>query len=185
MPDDFKKEASVLFEKVVNFLKEDLKKVYVGRASIDIVGDILVDTYGSKTPIKNVAALSLQGPKDILIEPWDKSNLRKIEAGILKSALHLSTKIESDSTVRVIFPSLTDESRKDMLKLIHQKREQTRITLRHEREKIAKKIESQFKDKLISEDRRFQLKKEIQKSSDEFSSKIDELIKNKEEVINS
>ncbi len=186
MADEFVFEAKKAFDEIVNFLKEEVKKIHAGRASIELVGDIGIDVYGSRNRISNVSSLSLGGPREIIIEPWDKSIIKEIEKGILKSPLGLTVHIEDkDSRIRASFPAVTQESRRDIIKILHQKKEQARVALRHNREKIMKKIDEQFRAKTIGEDKRFQLKKDIQKIVDEYTIAIDEIIKRKEaEVLN-
>lgn len=184
MADEFIDEAKTAFEEIINFLKEEMKKIHAGRASIDLVGDIVVDVYGSRNKISNMASLSFVGAREIIIEPWDKNIIKEIEKGILKSPLNLTVHIEDkNSRLRVSFPTITQESKSNIVKLIHQKKEQARVALRHNREKIIKKIEEQFRAKTIGEDRRFQLKKDIQKIADEYTMAIDDITKRKEEEV--
>lgn len=186
MADDFIGETKTAFEETINFLKEEIKRIHAGRASLELVGDLIIDVYGSKNKISNVASLSLGGPREVLVEPWDKNIIKEMEKGILKSPLNLAVQVEDkNSRLRVLFPSITQESKNNIIKLIHQKREQARVALRHQREKMIKKIEDQFRAKIISEDKRFQLKKDIQKIVDQYVAIIDDIIKRKEnEILN-
>lgn len=183
MEKDFSDLTESKFQKVIDFLKKELKKIHAGRASIELIEDIIVEAYGTKNRLKNLSALSLAGPKEILIELWDKNILKDVETAVLKAPLSLQVIKTQDQKLIVKFPSLTNESRQNLIKLLNEKKEKARILIRQEREKILKELEEKFEKKEISEDEKFKLKKELQKSTEDFNKKIEELCKAKEKEI--
>lgn len=175
--DDFKQKL----EKVVERLKNEVASLRTGRASPVLVENLEVDYYGSKTPLKAMAAISSPEPKQLVIQPWDKQALPLIEKAIQSSSLGLNP-VTDREVIRLSIPPLTEERRKELLKLLGKYLEEARIHIRRERDEALKEIDGKEKAKEISEDEKFRQKNEAQKIIDEVNKKIEErgLAKEKE-----
>ena len=167
---------------MVENLKRELAGLRTGRATPALVEDIDVDCYGSKTPLKAVAAISNPEPRMLLIQPWDKTLLPAIERAISTSPLGMNPVSERD-TIRLVIPTLTEERRRDLVKLLGRHVEQARIAVRQAREDAQKGVDRKEKEKEISEDEKFRRKQEIQKMVDEYNRKIEESAAAKEKEI--
>ena len=153
-----------------------------GRATPALVEDLEVDYYGAKTPLKAVASISSPEPRQLVIQPWDKNAIQPIEKAIQSSSLGLNPVTDRD-TIRLSIPSLTEERRKELLKVLGRHLEDARIAVRREREEALKEIDRAEKAKEISEDEKFRKKQEAQKVVDDFNKKIDEIGSAKEKEI--
>ena len=148
--------------KVEEFLGKEYRELNVGRASPMVLDSITVESYGSYVPLKNVASVSIEDPKTLRVGPWDKTQIKGIEKAITGANLGLSVVVD-DNGMRVIFPQLTTESRQTLVKILKEKLEESRITVRQERENIIKDIEKKEKDGEMTEDEKFNAKEELQK----------------------
>jgi len=153
-----------------------------GRATPALVEDLEVDYYGAKTPLKAMAAISSPEPKQLVIQPWDKNAVQPIEKAIQSSSLGLNPVTDRD-VIRLSIPSLTEERRKELTKLLGKHLEEARIQVRREREDALKEIERREKAKEISEDEKFRQKSEVQKQVDEINKKIEGMGSAKEKEI--
>lgn len=169
-------------ERIIAHLKQEVAGLRTGRATPALVGDLEVDYYGTKTPLKAVAAISSPDPKTLAIQPWDKSALPAIEKAIQTSNLGLNPVTDREA-VRLNIPPLTEERRKELTKLLGKYMEDARIQVRREREEMLKDIDQKEKAKEISEDEKFRQKSEIQKIVDEYNRKIEDLGASKEKEI--
>jgi len=180
-------------EKIIKQLKEDLEKnnnrfkseistLSVGRATPFLVEDIMVDYYGTPTPLKQISTISIPDPRNIIIQPWDKEQLKEIEKAINMAQLGFNP-MNDGNIIRITVPQPTEEGRKDMVKRLHSILEKARITARNIREKAMKEIKKLEKDNLISEDERFAKQDEIQKIVDEYNKKLGEEMNVKEKEI--
>jgi len=169
-------------DKTVDFLKSELNKLRVGRASPIMVEDIEIECYGQKMPLKQLANISTPQPRLITIQPWDRSILENIEKEIAKSSLGLAPIVDGNS-IRINIPSLSEERRKELIKILNEKTEEARISVRHYREDAWKKIQELERTGEIREDDKFRGKDELQKVIDNYNSKIEEIEKKKEEEI--
>jgi ribosome recycling factor len=167
------------FDKILDFYKTDIASIRTGRATPAMAEDIVVDMYGQKMTIKELASLSVPEPRTLSIQPWDKGAVEAIEGAIRKSDLGLNPIVDGE-TIRLNIPSLTEERRKEFIKLLKQKSEDARIKIRQLREDIWRKIQQLEKDGEIGEDQRFKGKEDLQKTVDEYNKKIEELEKKKE-----
>lgn len=164
---------------VEEWLGREYLGIRTGKAAPAVLDNVMVDSYGSKTPLKHVAAISIEDARTIRVTPWDKSQLSAIQTAIDVANLGLS--VSPDSTgLRVIFPALTEERRKMLIKLMGEKLEDARISVRKEREKIWSDIQAEEKAGKASEDDKFKAKDELQKLIDEANKKLEELSKRKE-----
>ncbi len=171
-------------DKVINHLNEELKRIRTDRAAPSLVEDLVVDCFDQRLPLKQLAAISCPEQRQILIQPWDKNYMKDIVVAIQKSEAGLSPNIEG-SVIRIILPPLTQEYRSTLLKLVSQKKEDARVSLKRIREDVWKEIQDAFQKGEIREDDKFKGKDELQKVIDEYNQKVDDLIKKRTEEIES
>lgn len=171
----FKKGVRVVEE----WLLGEFSGIRTGRATSALLDGILIDSYGAKTALKHVANISVEDAKSLKITPWDNTLVKSIETAIASSNLGVST-APDDSGVRVIFPDLTAERRTQLIKLVGQKLEDARVSLRKEREEVWHDIQEKEKEGELTEDEKFRHKEELQKIVDEANKKLEELAKKKE-----
>lgn len=169
-------------DKVLSFLERELAKVRTGRASASLVEDIVVDCFGSKMPLKQLAAISSPEPKQITIQPWDKSYVEAIEKAINNSNLGISPVVDKD-IIRLSLPPVTEEYRKTLLRMISEKQEEAKKTVRHWRGEAWEEIQEKTKEGEIREDDKFKAKDELQKIIDEYNKKVEELGERKKKEI--
>lgn len=167
------------FDGVFEFAKNEAASIRTGRANPSLVEDIPVEYLGSKLRIKEVASISTSEPRIIVIQPWDAGAVVAIEKGIRESSLGLNP-ANDGHTIRLTIPALTEERRKEFIKLLHQKMEEARVRMRQVREDILKKVQNAAKDKTAREDEVRLAKEELQKIVDDLNRKIDEMVKKKE-----
>lgn len=170
------------FDAVLDFYKTDIASIRTGRATPVLVEDIVVDAYGQKMQIKELATITVPEPRSLLIQPWDKGVISAIEGAIRKSDLGLNPVVDGQA-IRLNIPSLTEERRKEFIKLLKQKTEESRVKLRRIREEIWDKIQAMERDHEIREDDKFKAKEDLQKIIDEYNKKIEELEKKKEQEL--
>lgn len=167
------------FEKAFKFLEQEVAKIRTSRASPALVEDLEINCFGQKFTLKQLASISAPQTNQLIIQPWDVSYIEPIEKAILQSGLGMSSAVDKD-VIRLSLPLLTEEYRHSLIKLLNEKSEQTRQTMRHWREDAWNKIQTAQKEKKISEDDKFRGKDELQKLIDEYNKKIKELISRKE-----
>lgn len=161
-------------EKAIEYFRNELGKIRTGRANPALVENLLVDYYGAKTPLLQIASINTPEPRLIVIQPWDKGALVAIESAIRESDLNLNP--NNDGTlVRINIPMLTEERRKEMVKVLNQKAEEGRIGIRNVREEIWKEIQDAEKKGEMSEDDKFKGKEKLQEIVDEYNKKIEEI----------
>ncbi len=165
-----------------DWLKREFSNIRTGRANPAILDSVKVEAYGSDMPISQLANVSVEDARSLRITPWDMSLAKAIEKGIGTSDLGLSVTLD-DKGVRVAFPELTSERRAGFIKIAKQKLEDARVTLRSEREKVLKDIDSKEKDGGMSEDEKFRLKAELQKMLDESGRVLEGALAKKEKEI--
>lgn len=166
------------FDKVVEFFKKELAKIRTGSASSSLVEDVIVEAFGQKMPVKQLASISIPERKQIVIQPWDRSYLEPIEKALFKAELGTGPVVDKD-VIRINLPPLTQEYRQTLVKLILEKAEQTRQTIRKWREEAWNQIQKGVKDGTLREDDKFKGKDELQKTVDEYQKKIDEIVARK------
>jgi ribosome recycling factor len=174
--------ATTKMEKSINLLAQELSKLRTGRASPAIVESIKVEYYGSVLPLNQVATISIPEPRLIVIQPWDKTALGEIEKAIYKSALGL-TPNNDGSVIRLSIPPLTTERREELIKLTQKMGEEAKVAIRNIRRDANNEVKREERDKNISEDESFKIQENIQKITDEFIEKVDEILKKKEREI--
>lgn len=175
---NFKNELN----KVAEFLGKECGQLNVGRASPMILDGVLVESYGSRMPLKNIASISIEDPKTLRISPWDKNQIKEIEKSILASNLGLSPSVDNTG-IRVIFPELTTENRQKLIKVLKDKLEESRITVRKEREKIWDEIQKMEHDGKMNQDEKFRAKEDMQKLIDDINKKLEDIFGKKEKEV--
>jgi len=176
---DEKRES---FENAVEHFVHEASKLRTGRAHPGLVENLSVDYYGTRTPLRQIAAISIPEARQILISPWDKGSLVLIEAAIRESDLGLNPGNDGVA-LRITLPALTEETRKNLVKSLNSRAEEARIAVRNIREELWKDIQDREKAGDISEDDKFIGKEELQKVVDEYNQKLETLRKKKEEEI--
>lgn len=171
------------FNQAVEFFKKDVANLRTGRANTSIVEDLLVAAYGVKQPLKAVGSINVSDAKTVSIEPWDKSLLSEIEKAIKESNLGINP-VNNGSHIILSMPELTSERRQELIKVLHQKLEQARITIRKIREEARDKIIKAESDKAIGEDDKYRLQEDLDKLVKEYNEKIKEAGEKKEKEIN-
>ncbi|MDP2788434.1 MAG: ribosome recycling factor [bacterium] len=169
-------------KKVEEFLNKEYRELNVGRASPAILDSISVESYGAYVPLKNVASISIEDSKTLRIAPWDKSQVKGIEKAIISANLGLSVATD-DLGIRVIFPQLTTETRTTLVKILKEKLEEARITVRRERETVWKDVETKEREGKIPEDDKFRAKDELQKIIDEVNKNLESIFEKKEREV--
>jgi len=168
--------------KSVEALKNELKRIRTGRASLSILDGIKVDYYGTLTPLNQMATLAVPESRLITIQPWDVSVIKDIEKAILKSDLGL-TPSSDGKIIRISIPQLTEERRKELVKVVHKVCEEYKVSVRSFRRDSNELLKSMKKDGEISEDDAFKSQEQVQTITDEHIELIDECYKEKEKEI--
>jgi ribosome recycling factor len=179
---DVKKNAQDRMNKSIETLKGDLAKVRTGRAHTGILDHVMVDYYGSPTALPQVANLTLIDARTIGVQPWEKKMLAVIEKAIRESDLGLNPSSFGD-IIRVPTPALTEERRKEMVKLCKSEAEDAKIAVRNIRRDANEQLKKLVKDKAISEDEERRAQDEVQKLTDKFVTDIDKLVAEKEKEV--
>ena len=179
MISDVKKSAKQKMQKSLVALEVDFGKVRSGRPHTGLLDHIMVDYYGTPTPIKQLANVTLADARTIGIVPWDKKMFAAIEKAIRDSDMGLNPMTASEM-VRVPMPPLTEERRKDLTKIVRAAAETARIAIRNARRDANTQLKELLKDKLIAEDEDRRAQDDIQKLTDQYIAKIDQLLENKE-----
>ncbi|MCG2693867.1 ribosome recycling factor [Candidatus Parcubacteria bacterium] len=170
------------FNDITNFLKEDLAGLRTGRANAAMVENIMVDAYGGKMALKGVASVNIPDSKTIIVDPWDKSLVKEVENAIRNSGKNINP-VNEGNFLRITIPALTEESRKELVKLAHEKSEASRIKIRQLREKIKDEILKAEEDNEIAEDRRFRIQEDLDKKCADFNANIKEMAEEKEKEV--
>jgi ribosome recycling factor len=169
-------------KKAIEFVMRELAEVRTGRASPTLVEGLHVDYYETPTLLKQLAAISVPDPHMLVIQPWDPTAIAEIEKAILKSNLGI-TPSNDGKLIRLAVHSLSKERREELVKIVHKKAEEGRVSLRTIRHEAKTSFEKLEKDKLISEDDKFRGIDEMQKLIDKYVLKIEEILRNKEKEI--
>jgi ribosome recycling factor len=176
------KDLDTRMQAAVDVLAREFAGVRTGRANAALLDGIRVEAYGALTPVNQMASVTVPDPKTIVIQPWDASQLKEIEKAILKSDLGL-TPSSDGKVIRLVMPSLTEERRKQLAKTVGKFAEDARVAIRNIRREANDKLKHMAKDKKVSEDDERRGHDAIQKSTDKFIAKVDELTKKKEQEI--
>jgi ribosome recycling factor len=179
MIDDLMQDLRERMSKSLEVLQDDLLSIRTGRASPALVEKLPVEYYGTMTSLIQMASIAVPEPRLLVIRPWDPSALADIERAILKSDLGL-TPMNDGKLIRLSIPRLTEDRRKELVRLVARRVEEARIAIRNLRRDALKDLQEFEKEKMISEDEFFRAKDEIQELTDEFIAKIDETGERKE-----
>jgi ribosome recycling factor len=182
MIDDIYAETTDGMKKSVDNLQKELTRIRTGRASLSILDAIRVDYYGTMTPLSQMATLAVPESRLITIQPWDVSVIKDIEKAILKSDLGL-TPSSDGKILRISIPPLTEERRKELVKVVHKMCEDYKVTVRNTRRDANDLLKSLKKDGDISEDEAFKAQERIQEITDDHITLIDDCYKDKEKEI--
>ena len=175
-------EAKSKMEKSLDAFRQELSHIRTGRASIGLLDGIEVEVYGSKMKLNQLANVSAPEARLLVIAPWDKSQMAVIEKAIMSSPLDL-TPSNDGNVIRLPIPQLTEERRKDLVKMVGKLAEEARVSVRNIRRHAVDTIKAGQKDGDIPEDDAHKLTSDVQKSTDEFCSKIDDALKAKDQEI--
>ena len=174
-------DASARMGKTVGFLEEALLKIRAGKASVNVLNGVMVDYYGSQTPVSGVASVTVPDAKTVLIQPWDKNMIRLIEKAILDSNIGL-TPSNNGEQIRLSIPPLTEERRKDLVKQVRGEAENARISLRNARRDAVDAFKKAVKEGM-PEDESKDGETQSQKLLEKFSKQIDAVVDKKEKEI--
>ncbi len=176
------KEASARMERSIEAFRKELGKVRTGRASFSLLDGVKVDYYGTPTPLQQVGTLSVPEPRLITITPWDTKMIGPIEKAIQAAGLGLNPSSDG-KVVRIPIPPLTEERRRELAKLVRKMAEDARVAVRNVRREAIEKLKEMEKRKEVSEDDVKRGQEKIQKETDAFIKKVDEILKAKEQEI--
>ena len=179
---DVKKNAEQKMQKSIETLKADLAKVRTGRAHTGILDHVMVDYYGSPTNLTQVANVTLIDARTIGVQPWEKKMIAVVEKAIRESDLGLNPSTQGDM-IRVPTPPLTEERRKEMVKLVKSEAEDAKIAIRNIRRDGNEALKKLLKDKACSEDDERRAQDEVQKLTDKFVTEVDKIVADKEKEI--
>jgi ribosome recycling factor len=182
MLEDLKKDASARMQKCVQVFQADLKKLRTGRAHPSLVEHLKVDYYGADVPLQQVANISIEDARTLVISPWEKTMVGPIEKAIHKSELGL-TPMTAGTVIRVPLPPLTEERRRDIGKVVRQDAENARVSIRNVRRDVLTDIKELLKEKEISQDDERKAQDDIQKLTDRFIGEVDQQLAAKEKEI--
>ena len=179
MVQDILDELEVKCVDAIDHLRQEYGKIQTGRATTALVEGVMVDSYGAKVPLKGVATITIPEPTQIAIQPFSKDQLTNIEKGILEADLGLTPQNDGNY-IRLNIPPLTEERRKDLVKLVHKFAEDSRISIRNARHEALNTLKNMEKEKEISEDELKGNEKKVQDKVDEYNNTIEESSKKKE-----
>ncbi|WP_454783785.1 ribosome recycling factor [Legionella sp. WA2024007413] len=179
MINEIKQDSEKRMKKTIEVLQTDLTKIRTGRASVGLLDHIQVDYYGTMTPLNQIANVSASDSRTILVTPWEKSMVAAVEKAILTSDLGLNP-ATAGSAIRVPMPPLTEERRKELIKVVRNEGEQGKVSIRNIRRDANTQLKDLVKDKTISEDDERRATEVIQKLTDKYILEIDGLLAEKE-----
>jgi ribosome recycling factor len=176
------KDATHKMEQAVAHLKDDLAGIRTGRAAPAVINRVTVEYYGTPVPLNQLAGVSVPEPRLLLIQPFDKSAISSIERAIMQSDLGI-TPSNDGNVIRVAFPPLTEERRKELVKQVHHRAEESRVAVRNVRRHAKEEMEKLERDGAISQDDLIRAEKELQKLTDRFVTEVDEIQGHKEQEL--
>ncbi len=182
MINDILSEAEDRMKKAVEYLTKDLATLRAGRANPAMLDKVMVDYYGEPTPLNQLANITVPEARLLVIQPWDKSSMADIEKAILKSDLGVNPNNDGN-VIRIVIPQLTEERRKELVKVVKKRGEEAKVAVRNIRRDANDMLKSSEKDKMISEDEAKRGSEEVQKATDKFIKDIDVILAAKEKDI--
>lgn len=182
MIEDIKKDAVERMQKCVLALRNELKKMRTGRAHPSLIEHLKVDYYGTDTPISQVARINVEDARTLVVTPFDKSMVQPVEKAIMKSDLGLNPNT-AGTVIRVPMPPLTEERRRDLIKVMHREGEGARVAVRNVRRDVMNDLKDLLKEKLVSQDEDRRAQDDIQKLTDKHVAEIDQVLVEKEKEL--
>jgi ribosome recycling factor len=182
MIDDIKKDAGARMQKCVDVLKAALTKLRTGRASTALLEHVKVDYYGNDTPLNQVASVVVEDARTLLISPWEKNMVGAVEKAILAANLGL-TPNTAGTSIRINLPPLTEERRRDLIKVVKSETETARVAIRNVRRDANQDIKELGKEKMITSDEEKEAEAAIQKLTDQYVAKAEEVMAAKEKEL--
>jgi len=179
---DIKKDAEARMKKCIESLDVAFKKIRTGRANPSLLDTVRVNYYGSEMPINQVAQVTVEDSRTLSISPWEKQMVTEIEKAILKSDLGLNPNT-AGSVIRLIMPALTEETRKDMIKVARSEAEHARVAVRNVRRDANNDLKELLKEKQVSEDEERKAQEDVQKLTDKFVAEVDANLTKKEQEL--
>jgi ribosome recycling factor len=179
---DTLREAAERMQTVLDLLEEDLSGIRTGRASPTLVERLPVDYYGTNTPMIQLASISVPEPRQLLIRPFDPATLKDIERAIMVSDLGLTPNSDG-KVIRLTMPQLTEERRLELVRVVHNRMEETRVKIRNIRRDLIRDLREFEKESLISEDEQERGEKDLQELTDKLNEKVEEIGTHKEKEI--
>ena len=176
------KNYSLKMDKSIQSLKKDISTLRTGRANTSMIDTVMVDVYGQLMPINQLATITVPEARMISIQVWDKGNINLIESALQKSDLGINPQIDGQM-IRLRIPDLTEERRKDLIKVLKNMGEKGRVAIRNIRREANEELKKKLKDKLISEDDNKKFEKSVQKLTDSNIENIENILSNKEKEI--
>lgn len=170
------------FDHTVTFLKTDVMSLRTGRAHPSLLDSVMVEAYGTRQPIVAVGSISIPDARTLIVEPWDKSLIKEIEKGIIDSKLGLNPAVQG-TLIRIPLPVLTEESRKNLVKVLNEKLEHARISIRNIRDKAKTEVVAAEKGGDITEDEKYRMLEQLDKTAAGFNEKIKHVGEEKETEI--
>jgi len=182
MIDEVLDEARAAMDKAVKALKKEMTKIRTGRASVSLLDNVRVEYYGTPTPLSQVATLSAPEPRLLVVQPWEKNLIPAIEKALFKSDLGL-TPSSDGQIIRLPVPALTEDRRREMVKIVKRMAEEAKISVRNARRDANETLKMLEKEKEITEDDLKRSEKDVQQLTDEFVSTLDAAVEKKEQEI--
>ncbi len=179
MIDDVKRDAEYRMQKSLEALEQELRKLRTGRAHASLLDHVKVSYYGSDVPVNQVASINVADPRTLAVSPWEKKMVPEIEKAILNADLGLNP-VTSGDVIRVPLPPLTEERRRDMVRLVRQEAETARVAIRNVRRDANHALKAMVKDKSITEDDDRRAEDAVQKLTDHFVAEVEQILKRKE-----
>jgi ribosome recycling factor len=182
MINDLKKDAIERMQKCVAAFANDLKKIRTGRAHPSLIEHIKVDYYGTDTPLQQVARITVEDARTLVVTPFDKGAIANVEKAIMKSDLGLNPNT-AGTVIRVPMPPLTEERRRDLTKVVNREAEGARVAVRNVRRDVLGDLKDALKEKLVSQDEERRGQEEVQKLTDKYVAEIEQVLAEKEKEL--
>ena len=180
--EDVLEEAELKMMKSVEVVKNEFASIRTGKASPALVDNVMVDYYGTKTRLRDLAGISAPGVRLLVIQPWDPGALEAVEKAVLSANIGLNP-INDGKIIRIPIPEMSEERRRDMVRVIKNISEEGRVSIRNVRRDANHELESLYKSGTLPEDEKFRAVKEVQEKTNEYITEIDTLLKEKEEEL--
>jgi ribosome recycling factor len=179
---DIKKDAEQRMHKAIEALKEEMKRMRTGRAHPGLLEPVMVEYYGTRVPVKQTANITVEDARTLVVQPWEKNMVSAVEKAIQNAGLGLNP-VTAGTVIRVPLPPMTEERRKELVKVVRHSAESGRVAIRGVRRDALSDVKDLLKEKLITEDEERKAEVETQKITDRFIAQIDALLKDKEAEI--